>query len=167
MTANDIIQLLNLTPLPEEGGFYKETFRAKGLIPTASLPEHSGDRVYSTQIYYLVTPEEYSALHRVKGSDEFFHFYLGDPVEMIQIDEHGQLKQITLGQDIKEGQKLQALAPKNVWQGTRLIEGGQWALLGCTVAPGFEFEDFEVKSQLELTKLFPQHRKYIERFARP
>ena len=167
MDFQEVIDKLGLEPLPEEGGFYKEVHRAKGYIPESVLKEHSGDRCYATHIYYLLTPEEFSGLHRVIGSDEIFHFYLGDPVEMVQMDEENQqLKRIVLGQDLLNDQKLQTTVSKGIWQGTRLLEGGQWALLGCTVAPGFEFADFEIKSREEFKELFPEHLETVESFTR-
>ncbi|PIR26356.1 MAG: hypothetical protein COX62_06605 [Deltaproteobacteria bacterium CG_4_10_14_0_2_um_filter_43_8] len=158
MNAEEVISFLNLEPLPEEGGFYRETYRAKSSIPVNVLPQHNGARTYSTCIYYLLTPSEFSALHRLP-QDEIFHFYLGDPVNMIQIDDAGTLKEITLGHHLENGQSVQVLAPGNVWQGTRLNAGGKWALLGTTVAPGFEFADFEVLSRSELLRQFPQHKE--------
>ena len=163
MTADDIIKKLGLIPLPEEGGFYKETYRSPDTIPDDVIP-HNGVRCYSSQIYYLITPDEFSGLHRVK-SDEVFHFYLGDPVEMIQIDKDRNLKQFILGPDILSDQSLQVVVPKGIWQGTRLINDGQWALMGCTVAPGFEFEDFEIKSRAELIHEYPQHEMQITKFT--
>jgi uncharacterized protein len=160
MTANDVIKKLDLKPLPEEGGYYKEIYRAEGTIPKESLPKHSGKRNYSTSIYYLITPEEFSGLHRV-ASDEIFHFYLGDPVKMIQIYPSGKLEEIVLGPELKKDQAPQVVVKNGVWQGTRLIEGGKWALMGCVVAPGFEFEDFETKSRSTLIKEFPQHKRII------
>ncbi|MFH1652950.1 MAG: cupin domain-containing protein [Pseudomonadota bacterium] len=165
MKAADLIELLGLTPLPEEGGFYKETYRASGEIPQSELKGHEGSRNYSTAIYYLITPTEFSALHKLP-QDEVFHFYLGDPVEMIQIDENGKLKTIIMGQDIKNSQQLQVIAPGNAWQGTRLVEGGSWALLGTTVAPGFDFKDFQVSSRRELIEKYPTHEKKIVEFTR-
>lgn len=164
MEADELIALLRLKPLPEEGGFYRETYRAKGAIPKDALPMHGGERTYSTLIFYLVTPEEFSGLHRVK-SDEIFHFYRGDPVNMIQIDATGALKEVVLGTSFEDGHQLQTVVPHGIWQGTRLIEGGNWALMGCTVAPGFEFEDFETKTRAELIQEFPQHREVIELYT--
>jgi len=165
LDANQIIDALKLEPLPEEGGFFRESYRAKETIPGNALPKHNGSRNFSTLIYYLITPEEFSGLHRVKASDEIFHFYLGDPVEMIQINESGELDKIIMGQKIPE-QSLQAVVNSNVWQGTKLVSGGKWALLGCSVAPGFEYADFEIKTQAEFLNLFPQHRSDILRFTR-
>ena len=122
-------------------------------------------RTSSTAIYYLVTPDDFSALHKV-ASDEIFHFYSGDPVEMIQIDEDGKLTHHTLGSDIFKGQSPQVVVRHGVWQGLRLKHGGAWALMGTTVSPGFEFEDFVLGGRDELTKAFPQHRDDIIRFTR-
>jgi uncharacterized protein len=165
MDAQQVIEALGLTPLPEEGGYYKETYRAGGAIPAHVLKPHEGDRNYSTAIYYVVTPTEFSALHKLP-QDEIFHFYAGDPVEMIQIDTQGQYKQIIIGPHVLQGQQPQVVAPGNTWQGTRLVEGGQWALLGCTVAPGFDFKDFHISSRQELIAQYPQHAAPITRFTR-
>jgi uncharacterized protein len=164
MTAKELIELLGLEPLPGEGGYYRETYKAAGIVPASVLPQHGGARSYGTAIYYLVTPQSFSALHRVP-QDEVFHFYLGDPVEMLQIDDSGETSTIVIGSDLKSGQRPQVVAPGNVWQGTRLLEGGKWALLGCTVSPGFEFADFEIKSRNELTELFPKHEELIRQFT--
>lgn len=167
MTAAEIIELLGLIPLPEEGGYYKETYRSSDAgIPTNTYGALvTSKRLASTAIYYLVTPESFSALHRVK-SDEIFHFYSGDPVEMIQITPEGEIKRILIGNNLANGEIPQVLVQKGVWQGTRLISGGKWSLMGTTVAPGFEFEDFEAGTRAEMLKLFPQHREDIIRFTR-
>ena len=165
MTAEEIIKKLNLVPLPEEGGFYTETFREKTFIPEEALPEHEGKRCYSTAIYYLVTPEEFSALHRVK-STEIFHFYAGDPVEMVQIDKQGKLEKIVIGNNFEREHRPQVIVEPGVWQGVRLAEGGEWSLMGCTVASGFEFEDFEVESYEKLSAQYPQHKDVIREYTR-
>lgn len=163
MTAEEIIKRLHLVPLPEEGGYYRQTFKSDGIL--AHLPNHKGPRSFSTAIYYLVTPEEFSALHRVPQV-EMFHFYLGDPVEMIQITESGHLTRLVIGTDLAVGHEPQVTVAPNVWQGTRLLAGGKFALMGCTVTPGFEFADFEIQTRDELTRRFPTHAKMIERFTR-
>lgn len=167
MTAQEIIRKLDMKPLPEEGGYYRETYRGTA----ASLPAHmfgidsNSNRTISTAIYYLVIPESFSALHRVK-SDEIFHFYGGDPVEMVQIDDEGNLERFLIGNEVLAGQQPQVVVPRGVWQGLRLKHGGKWALMGTTVAPGFEFEDFEVGIREQLIQNFPQHRDDIIRFSR-
>jgi len=112
-----------------------------------------------------VTPDSFAALHRVK-SDEIFHFYKGSTVEMIQIDQNGKLTKHLIGNDILNGESPQVLVPKGVWQALRVKKGGDWSLMGTTVAPGFEFEDFEVGNRNELVKQFPEHRDEIIKFSR-
>ena len=164
MDAWEVIEILGLVPLPEEGGYYRETYRDQGFISREALPHLGGDRSYSTCIYYLITPEEFSALHAVK-STEIFHFYLGDPIKMIQIGEQGQLKEIVLGHHLEEGHQLQAVVPPRTWQGTKLLGQGEWALMGCTVAPGFEFSDFIMEGARSLVERFPQHEKIIREYT--
>lgn len=150
-----LIRALGLVPLPEEGGLYAETYRSAGVIPGGALPgRQAGPRRLCTAIYYLVTPERFSALHRV-ASTEIFHFYLGDPVEMLQLFPDGTGRTLAIGTDIASGQRPQVVAPRGVWQGTRLMPGGRFALLGCTVSPGFEFEDYEHGRRAELLAAFP------------
>ncbi len=155
MDAAEVIKLLKLETLEKEGGYFRQTYKAKGFV---------GNRAFSTAIYYLVTPENFSSLHRCR-SDEIFHFYLGDPVEMIQITNEGEFRTITLGSALTSGEQPQALAPAEVWQGTRLTAGGKWALLGATVAPGFEYEDFELGERTRLMKLFPHLKEQILRYT--
>lgn len=167
MNASEIIKKMDLKPLPEEGGYFRETYRSDADQIEA---KHFGidaqtKRSISTAIYYLVTPESFSALHKVK-SDEVFHFYGGDPAEMIQIDEAGNLKRFTLGQDIVNGETPQIVVRRGVWQALRLKEGGKWSLMGATVAPGFEFEDFEVGQREQLIKQFPKLSAEITKFTR-
>ncbi|MBK9293896.1 MAG: cupin domain-containing protein [Oligoflexia bacterium] len=166
-TAEDVIKFLNLKPLPEEGGYFRETYRSDKINAPAKIFGINSDspRVISTAIYYLVHQKSFSALHRIK-SDEVFHFYAGDPVEMIQINDQGILNKYILGADVFKEQQPQVVVPKGVWQALRLKEGGSWALLGTTVSPGFEFEDFEVGTREQMLKLFPQHRDDIMRFSR-
>ncbi len=134
MEAEEIIQALHLTRMPGEGGYYRETYRSSGLLKEEHLGiKHVGDRNHSTAIYYLVTAEHFSALHRLP-QDEVFHFYMGDAVEMLQIAPDGAWKKIIMGPQIMAGQVLQTSVPGGHWQGTRLANGGKWALLGTTVA---------------------------------
>jgi predicted cupin superfamily sugar epimerase len=160
-----IIKQLGLIPLPEEGGFYKESFRSKMSV---SIDLEKNDRpvqrTAGTCIYYLITPEDYSALHRVKG-EEIFHFYLGDPVEMFRIGDKGGEK-VIIGSDLLKGHQLQVVVPSGMWQGTRLSKGGGFALLGTTVFPGFEFCDFELAERSKLLKLYPSLSEDIIRYTR-
>ncbi|PKP68174.1 MAG: hypothetical protein CVT83_06290, partial [Alphaproteobacteria bacterium HGW-Alphaproteobacteria-5] len=157
----ELIARLGLTKLPEEGGLYRETYRS---AQEMRLPH--GDRACCTAIYYLVTPDEFSALHRV-ASDEIFHFYAGDAVEMFQLWDDGAAQTIRLGPDVLGGEFPQVVVPAGVWQGTRLAEGGAWALLGCTVSPGFELADFEAGRRQDLLDAFPALREPLLRYTRP
>lgn len=167
VTADDVIKALDLKPLPEEGGYFRETYRSEKIKAPASIfgINSNDSRVISTAIYYLVRPESFSALHRIQ-SDEIFHFYAGDPVEMIQIDESGKLTSYVIGNDIFSGETPQVVVKRGTWQALKLKEGGAWALMGTTVSPGFEFADFEVGDREKMLKLFPQHCDDILRFSR-
>ena len=156
-----IIRELGLAPLPEEGGLYAETYRSGGVIPGGIIPgRHASPRRCATAIYYLITPERFSALHRVT-STEIFHFYLGDPVDMLQLHPDGTGAALTIGTDLLSGQRPQVVVRRGVWQGTRLKPGGRFALLGCTVSPGFEFEDYEHGRRAELLSAYPDFAAQI------
>jgi predicted cupin superfamily sugar epimerase len=157
-----IIRELGLMPLPEEGGLYAETYRSGGVIPGGAVPgRQAGPRCCATAIYYLITPERFSALHRV-ASTEIFHFYLGDPVNMLQLHPDGTGQTLTLGSDLLSGQRPQAVVRRGIWQGTRLAPGGRFALLGCTVSPGFEYQDYEHGRRAELLAAYPAWAARIE-----
>jgi predicted cupin superfamily sugar epimerase len=162
MNSDEIIKLFNMRPLPDEGGYYVETYRASEKID--KLPARYDDaRNFSTAILYLITPTSFSKLHKVK-SDEVFHFHLGDPVEMLQIDKSGKTETQILGTDYLKGQKPQTVVLKDTWQGTKLVEGGKFALLGCTVAPGFEFADYISGNKDLLVKQFPHLEQIIKKY---
>jgi len=161
MDAARLKSLLNLKPLGFEGGYYAETYRSSDLISRENLPaRYSGPRNISTAIYYLLEPHTFSALHRV-ASDEIFHFYMGDPVEMLQLFPDGSGKIVLIGTDVERGMAPQVVAPRSVWQGSRLAGNGKFALLGCTVSPGFDFADFESGSRELLSRSYPQFRDMI------
>jgi uncharacterized protein len=164
MDAKDVIELLRLQKHPREGGYFRETYRSAGNTEN-TVATHGGVRNYSTCIYYLVTANEFSELHRIK-TDEIFHFYAGDAVSLHMIEENGQLVTIGLGTDLNKGNRPQAVVPQNTWQGLCLQEGGKWALLGCTVAPGFEYVDYEHSSAEALLKEFPSLRDIILKLTR-
>jgi predicted cupin superfamily sugar epimerase len=143
MTADEIKKLLGLQPHPCEGGWFVQTWRSEELVPQGALPErYSSARHAGTCIYYLLEPGTFSEMHRLE-SDEVFHFYLGDPVEMLQIASDGRAQRYVLGSDLAAGQHVQLVVPRNVWQGSRLVDGGSVALLGCSVSPGFDYADYE------------------------
>jgi predicted cupin superfamily sugar epimerase len=161
ITAEQIKALLDLETHPKEGGFFTETYRAGEQIPQATLPDrYDGSRSLATAIYYLLTPETFSAMHRLQ-SDEIFHFYLGDPVEMLQLQPDGSGRVLILGPDILGGMRPQLVVSKGVWQGARVCPGGGFALMGATVSPGFEYRDYETGRSAELMRAYPEFRELI------
>ena len=166
MTAEELKALLHLEPHPREGGSFVQTWRSEEQIPQAALPSrYSGARAAGTAIYYLLEPDTFSELHRL-ASDEIFHFYLGDPVEMLQLLPDGHSVLQTLGPDLLVGQKVQVVVPAGVWQGTRLIGDGQVALLGCTVTPGFNYADYRNASAEKLIAKWPDQAERIRALTR-
>ena len=160
MTADDVIRRLALQPHPVEGGFFRETYRSAATLPAAALPAHGADRSVSTAIYYLLKPGHVSELHVLPG-DEVFHFYLGGPVRMLQLWPGGG-REIVLGANVAAGEVPQVVVPGGVWQGTRLVGDTGFALLGCTVAPGFDYADYTSASRAELVAKWPAFAKEIE-----
>ncbi|MBN2290486.1 MAG: cupin domain-containing protein [Candidatus Glassbacteria bacterium] len=166
MDAEQIISRLGLEPHTGEGGFFRETYRSAQTIPPQALGGlYQSERSLSTAIYYLLTPDDFSAMHRLR-SDEVFHFYLGDPVTMLLLYPDGQAGIKVLGRDLEAGQLLQVPVPRSVWQGLYLNEGGGFALLGTTVAPGFDPDDFELGDRESLCRLYPGSLELIERLTR-
>jgi predicted cupin superfamily sugar epimerase len=166
-TAAELIRYLQLQPHPKEGGFFRETYRAADVWPASALPARYGrDRRASTAIYYMLTPGTCSALHRVQ-SDEIFHFYLGSPVRMIQLFPDGSGRTLVLGPDVLAGQQLQVVVPHGVWQGSLLEPGGDFALFACTVAPGFEYADYEGAERAGMVARYPSFTALIERLTPP
>ncbi len=162
MTAEEIMRLLGLKPLPREGGCYIETYRSEDLVPQMALPErYGGDKALSTAIYYFLTPDTFSALHRLP-TDEIYHFYLGDPVELVQLRPDGSGSVTVLGTDLAAGMRPQVVAPNGVWQGSRLRPGGRFALMGTTMAPGFDPEDYQAGAREDLLRTHPQFRDLIQ-----
>jgi predicted cupin superfamily sugar epimerase len=166
LTADEVIRRLELVPHPCEGGFFRETYRAPLTIPGGVLPDdYSGDRSASTAIYFLLTPETFSEMHRLP-TDEVFHFYLGDTVEMLKLHPGGTGEVVRLGTDLRASEQPQVLAPGGTWQGSRLVPGGNWALLGTTVAPGFEFADYTSGRRDELITTYPEFAELITALTR-
>jgi uncharacterized protein len=155
---------LGLAPHPE-GGHFRETYRAAECIDGAHLPaRYGGARAHSTAIYFLLQAGEVSALHRIK-SDEIWHFYAGGPLVISLIDAGGERQDIALGPDPDDGQLPQAVVPAGAWFGAALRPGAAYALAGCTVAPGFDFADFELGDRRILVQRYPQHAPLIERLT--
>jgi len=144
-----------------EGGWFRRTYTSVGSVELAR-----GMRAQGTAIYYLLEAGTFSEMH-VLASDEIFHFYFGDPVEMLQLHEDGRGSAVfTLGGDLSAGQNVQLVVPAGVWQGTRLVEGGKVALLGCTVTPGFDFADYRGGSYAELAAKWPAEAERIRKLTR-
>jgi predicted cupin superfamily sugar epimerase len=160
MTADEIKMILKLDPHPIEGGSFRRTYASKGNV---DLPR--GIRPLGTAIYYLLEPGTFSEMH-VLNSDEIFHFYLGDPVEMLQLHPDGRSAVFALGHDLRAGQHVQLVVPAGVWQGTRLVGDGKVALLGCTVTPGFDYADYRNGSFAELAAKWPGESERIKALTR-
>ena len=160
-SAKEIQELLELQPLPVEGGYFAETYRSKFALTQRFLPSgYPGERALSTAIYYMLTPDTFSAMHRLNG-DEIYHFYLGDPAEMLILKPGGTGETLLMGQDIVSGMRLQHVVPGGAWQGSRLVPGGKFALLGTTMAPGFDPADFELGAREVLSARFPAYAELI------
>lgn len=160
MTADEIKKRLNLDPHPVEGGYFRRTYTSASNV---ELPR--GTRAQGTAIFYLLEPGHFSEMH-VLDSDEMFHFYLGDPVEMLQLYPGGGSAVLTLGHDLEAGQHVQVLVSAGVWQGMQLIGSGEAALLGCTVVPGFNYADYHNASFAELSAKWPEQSERIRALTR-
>lgn len=166
ITAAELKSLLKLEPHPVEGGWFVQTWSTEEIIPEDALPgRYAGPRAAGTAIYYLLESGIFSEMHRL-ASDEVFHFYLGDPVEMLQLWPDGTGRRIVLGSDVAGGMAVQAVVPRGVWQGARLVAGGKLALLGCTVSPGFDYADYESGQRDELLRDWPDWGEMIELLTR-
>jgi predicted cupin superfamily sugar epimerase len=162
MTAEELKSLLGLQPHPREGGWYVRTWESAEFVAADAFQDarYAGERRTSTAIYYLLEPGTFSEMH-VLASDEVFHHYLGGAVEMLQLFADGSTKVTVLGKEIAAGHVLQHVVPRGVWQGSRLLEPQGFALLGCTVSPGFEFEDYADASAEELVARWPEQAERI------
>lgn len=162
--ASFYINHLALQPHPE-GGFYKETYRSEGFIPANALDKFDGDRHYSTAIYYLLKQGDFSAFHKIK-SDECWHYYAGDTLLIHVLYNDGNYKCIKLGSAIDEDEVFQFVVPADTWFAAECSKESSFVLTGCTVAPGFDFADFEMADQQKLLTEFPQHKAIISRLCR-
>ena len=168
MDIEKLKQIFGLKPLPKEGGFYAESYRSDEKLPGKCLPKRYrdvGDRCFGTAIYFLLTADTFSALHRLM-SDEIYHFYFGDPVEALILRENGSGELVTIGTDFDRGMRPQMVVPRGAWQGSRLKAGGKFALLGTTVAPGFEFADCELANRELLAENYPRFAEMIRELTR-
>jgi len=169
LTAEQILSALKLEPLPIEGGYYRQAYRSSEELPPHSLPERYGEdrKPFGTGIFYLLTddPDSFSAFHRLL-TDELFHFYLGDPLEVTLLFPSGESQQVLLGQDILHGQCLQLAVPAGVWQGSRVAPGGRFSLIGTTMAPGYTSGDFELGGRNDLLRQYPAQSNIISLLTR-
>ncbi len=164
--VDELIRRFGLEPHPE-GGYYSETYRSDKLVLREREPASDGTRAASTAIYFLLADGAYSAWHRIR-SDELWHFYAGSPVEIHSIDERGVLSTRKLGHSLDHpGTVFQAVVPAGHWFAARCCDPSTWALVGCTVAPGFEFSEFEIADIDALAGKFPLHRAIIELLRKP
>lgn len=162
---DDIVRHLELKPHPE-GGFYKETYRSEISIAEKNLPAgFEGDRSCLTSIYYLLPSVSFSAFHRIK-QDEIWHFYLGSTLRLHLISETGEYRCILIGNKLEKRNLLQFTVPAGHWFAAEVEEEESFALVGCNVAPGFDFRDFELAGRGSLSEQFPQHYELISRLTR-
>jgi uncharacterized protein len=159
------IEKLELTGHPE-GGYFKENYRAKEQIAPQALPERfKSARDFSTAIYFLLEGNDFSAFHRIK-QDELWHFYQGGPLLVHVIAPNGEYSQLKVGSNFEQGEQFQAVVKAGSWFASELADKSSFALVGCTVAPGFDFEDFELAEAQKLAKEFPRHEPLIRRLCR-
>lgn len=164
MNAATIIEKLGLTEHPE-GGYFKEMYRSSDTIPQSALGEqYSGDRNVSTSIYFLLTSDKFSAFHKI-NQDEIWHFYKGGPLLLHIISSEGVYSAVTIGNDFNKGEVPQYVVKGGDWFAAEVIEKDSYTLVGCTVAPGFDFADFVLPERKELIALFPQHEKVITKLT--
>ncbi|WP_299606820.1 cupin domain-containing protein [uncultured Aquimarina sp.] len=161
----NIVAKLDMKPHPE-GGFYKETYRSDGVIPKNALEDKfSGARNYCTGIYFLLTSENFSAFHRIQ-QDEMWHFYGGSSLYVHVIDANGLYTCHAVGMNLDEGEKPQLVVPAGCWFASSVKENNHYSFVGCTVSPGFDFEDFELAERNKLIQEFPAHKETITRYTR-
>lgn len=160
-----IIRKLNLQPHPE-GGYFKETYRSSGFIKEVELGgDFSGDRNYCTAIYFLLTSEAFSAFHKI-NQDEIWHFHQGAPLKIHMISPDGHYSHVIMGSCITDGEALQFVVPAKYWFAAEVLNKNNYSLVGCTVSPGFDFRDFDLAKRSQLTELFPEHEKLVQKFTR-
>ncbi len=162
--AKKYIEILNLESHPE-GGYFKEIYRSGEIILPEGLPERfRKGRSVATSIFFLLEGKQVSNFHKLK-SDEIWHFYNGCGVKIFVIDNDGNLSEFLLGKNIENREMLQVVIENDQWFAAELLEKDSYCLAGCTVSPGFDFEDFELADREKLSEVFPQHRDLILRFT--
>ncbi len=164
-SAADYIQALQLQPHPE-GGYYRQTYASEEQLKSAALPPRfGGDRSFSTAIYFLLEGKDYSAFHRIK-SDELWHFYTGGGLHIYVIHPNGESELLKLGNDLQNGYLFQQVVKAGCWFASKPAQENSFSLVGCTVAPGFDFADFEMVKEEELLQQYPQHEEWIRMLCR-
>lgn len=161
VTAQQLIHQFQLQPHPE-GGYYSQTYCSKETIPAAALPQRfRGARYFSTAIYFLLEKGQHSAFHRIK-SDEVWHFYAGVGLHIYVLHPDGRAELLKLGNDLANGYSFQLVVPAGCWFASKPVDDKRFTFVGCTVAPGFDFNDFEMAKKEQLLKEYPAHREWIE-----
>lgn len=164
LNAQYYIEKLNLTPHPE-GGYYKETYRSDEVIEKQGLPErYSSKRSFSTSIYFLLRGNEFSAFHKIE-SDETWHFYAGTSITIMMIDEQGNYSEKIIGNNLEENNVLEYTIKRHTWFASKVNDESSFSLLGCTVAPGFDFDDFILAEKALLIYQFPQHESVLNKYC--
>jgi hypothetical protein len=163
LTADEVKWALGLEPHPREGGWFVQMYQADEMLSEKNFVDdrYDGPRRTGTAIYYLLEPVTFSEMHML-ASDEIFHHYAGDVVEMLQLNPDGSSRRVLIGKDLRAGERPQVVVPRGVWQGSHLLPSAQqradahgWALLGCTVSPGFEYADYSSATRAELVARWP------------
>ena len=166
LTAQRIIELLQLEPLPIEGGYFQRTYCSVDTIDVVGLPNrYFQAKAMGSAIYFFLHGNHRSVLHRLR-TDEIYHFYLGDPVELLLLFPNGTSNVVILSQDIEAGQQVQVVVPHGVWHGSQLRAGGRFALMGTTMAPAYDPTDFELGERETLVRQFPMHKELIRALTR-
>lgn len=155
LAAEDIIRLLQLEPLPEEGGMFRSTYRTEQMAEGRNM---------GSAIYYFLADNAFSHLHRL-ATDEVYHFYYGDPVELVELMPDGSFHTVILGTDIMNGQHLQYVVKAGSWQGSRLAAGGEYAIMGTTMSPGYAAGDYEHGVREKLVYRYPGAKNLIEQLT--
>ncbi|GAA4277826.1 cupin domain-containing protein [Aquimarina mytili] len=164
-SIENIVETLGMNPHPE-GGFYKETYRSSGVIAKNGLEKSfNGDRNYCTAIYFLLTSDNFSAFHRIK-QDEIWHYYKGSSLYVHVIDPNGEYKRHVVGVNIEQGESPQLVVPAGCWFASSVKDVDAFSLVGCTVSPGFDFDDFELAKRKSLIEQFPEHENIITQLTR-
>lgn len=164
ITPEQIKEFYKMVPLQDEGGVFHQSYISDEMLPASVIPGRDGDHTVGSAIIYLLSGDTYSRMHRLP-TDEIFHFYMGDPVEQLQLFPDGTGKVIKMGHNILEGEQVQVTAPRGVWQGTRLAPGSKWALLGTVMAPGFKDVDYEDGNLEELLAQYPEFSEQLKLYA--